>query len=58
MWGEVRKGVRGVGKCERVWGGVRGVWRDVLGECGGCGEEVLDECVKMCRVSVEGVEKV
>ena len=41
MWEEVREGERGVGKCERVWGGVRGVWRDVLDECGG---EVLGEC--------------
>ena len=31
--------MRGVRKCERVWGGVRGkVWRDVSGECGGCRE--------------------
>ena len=29
------KGVRDVGKCERVWGGECGkVWRDVSGECG------------------------
>ena len=45
------------GKCERVWVGVRGVWRDVLGECGLCGEEMLDEFEEMCRVSGEGVEK-
>ena len=38
MWGEVRKDVKAVEKCKKVWGGVRGVWRDVLGECGGLGE--------------------
>ena len=32
MWGEVK---------EEVWVGVRGVWRDVLDDCGG---EVLGEC--------------
>ena len=46
--GEVKERCRGVGKCERVWGGECGkVWRDVSGECGGAGER--------CWVSVEGV---
>ena len=34
------------------------MWTDVLGECGLCGEEVLDECEEMCRVSEDGVGKV
>ena len=53
--GEVREGVRGVGKYERVWVGVRGGYRDVLGECRG---EVLGECGEMSRLSVESVGKV
>ena len=34
------------------------MWRDVLGECGGCEREMLGECGEMCQVSVEGVGKV
>ena len=42
-----------------MWGGVRGVWRDVLGECGGeVLGDLLGECGEMCRVSVEDVGKV
>ena len=56
MWGSVGGGERKVsGECERVRGGVREVWRNVSGDCGG---EVLGECGEMCRVSVEGVGKV
>ena len=40
--------------CGEVGGECGKVWRDVSGECGG---EVLGECRKRCRVSVEGVGK-
>ena len=33
-------------------GSVRGVWRNVLGECEKCGGEELGECGEMCLVSV------
>ena len=58
MWGEVREGVRGVWKCERVWGSVRKrgecekVCSNMSGECGG---KVLGECGKMSWVSVKDV---